>query len=145
MVAALPWGLLLAAFHTSAVATARKRVFLNSFVLWAAQLTNKPSYRWRTHPFWKILSMQLSWEQQSLSWRSVGAVAGVSCCDIHKRVIAALVAPFPAGKCPVLVGRGDQTVGKHFFEASQLRTSHPRSIRQIGLRSAVIQCGHTGN
>lgn len=144
MVAALPWGLLLATFPNSAVATRRKRVFLSSFVLGAAQLTNKPSYRWRTHPFGKILSMQLSWEQQSFSVRSVRPHS-VSCCDIHKRVIAGLVAPFPAGRCPVLVGRGDQTVGKHFFEASQLRTSHPHSIRQIGLRSAVIQCGHTGN
>lgn len=147
MVSALPWGLFqLAMFQNSAVPTMRKRVFLNSFVLWAAQLTNKPSYRWRAHPFWKMLSIQLSWEQQSFSLRSVRPVASVSCCcAIPNWVIAGLFAPFPAGKCPVLVGRGDQAVGKHFFEASQLRASHPRSILQIGLQSAVIQFGHTGN
>lgn len=53
MVSALPWGWLLAMFHNSAVTSMRKRVFLNRFVLWAAQLTNKPSYLWRTHPFLK--------------------------------------------------------------------------------------------
>ena len=89
--------------------------------------------------------MQLSWEQQSFRLRSVRPVAGVSCWGVCEWAIADLFAPFPAGKCPVLVDGGDQTVGKHFFEASQLRTSHPHSIRQIGLQSAVIQFGHTGN
>lgn len=70
---------------------------------------------------------------------------GVRCRSARQWVTAGLRAPFPAGKCPVLVGRGDQAVGKHLLAASPLRASHPRGSRQIGWQSAVIQFGHTGN